>query len=195
MSRVPAIPGRRGVVTLATLAVLAGIALPVLASRLLITDPNDTAGLLDVHEVKFRDLDGTPPSWTVITFNDWTVRQLWDRGYVLVNLDTRRSPEVDYYALVRSDRDRLRASMWRRRVDAPDLWLFALSVGRRQQDGLEVWIPLRRLSFGADRTLYRWSVTTLFTDGPCSGTCVDLAPDTGMVDQPLVTPSPTPSPT
>lgn len=186
--------GHRGAVVAASLAVVAAVALPVLASQLLVSDANDTPGLLDVHEVRLRDLDGTPPSWTVITFNDWTPRSLWDRGYVLVNLDTRRSPEIDYYALVRADRDRLLAGMWRRRVDAPDRRLFSVPVRRRGDNGLRVWVPLGRLTVGAHRTVYRWSVTTLFSEGVCRRTCVDLAPDATMVEQP-VSPSPSPSPT
>lgn len=187
--------GRRGAVLAAMLVVLAAAALPVLAARMFITDPNDTAGRLDVHEVRFRDLDGTPPSWTVITYNDWTPRALWDRGYVLLNLDTFGSPETDYYALVRADRDRLRGSMWRRRINAVDIRLFSVEVRRRGDNGMAVWVPLRRLIIGDSRVLYRWSVTTLFTGGVCRRTCLDRAPDATMVEQPIETTSPTPSPT
>jgi hypothetical protein len=179
---------RRGAVLAAVLTVLAAVAVPVLAS-IFITDPNDTAGLLDVHEVRLQDLDGTRPSWTVITINDWTARSLWDRGYVLVNLDTIGTPDPDYYVMVRSDRDRLVGSVWRRRVDAPDLRLFPAAVRRRGHNGVEVWVRLARLTIGVHRTVYRWSVTTLFTGGACHRTCVDRAPDATMVEQP--TPSPT----
>ena len=181
--------GRRAAALAAALAVLAAVALPVLASNLFITDPNDTSGLLDVREVRFRDLDERSPSWTVITFNDWTPRTLWDRGYVLLNLDTLGTPETDYYVLVRADRDRLRGSMWRSRVDARDLRLFSVAVVRRGDTGVEVSVPLRRLTVGVNRTTYRWSVTSLFTGGVCRRTCVDRAPDATMVEQP--TPSST----
>jgi hypothetical protein len=187
--------GRGHTVAAAALAVFAAVALPVLASHLFITDPNDTRGLLDVHEVRFRDADGSPPSWTVITFSDWTPRKLWDRGYVLLNLDTLGTAETDYYALVRADRDRLRGSMWRHRTEAPDVRLFNVEVHKRGDHGVAVWVPLRRLVIGAHRSVYRWSVTTLFTGGTCRRTCVDLAPDDSMVEQPIATSSPTPSPT
>jgi hypothetical protein len=187
--------GRGGTAATAALAVLATVALPVLASRLRIIDPNDTRGLLDVHEVRLRDADGSPPSWTVITFGDWTPRKLWDRGYVLLNLDTLGTPGTDYYALVRADRDRLRGSMWRHRTKARDVRLFNVEVHRRGANGVAVWVPLRRLNIGAHRAVYRWSVTTLFTGGTCRRTCVDLAPDDSMVEQPIATTSPTPSPT
>jgi hypothetical protein len=176
------------------LAVIAGLVLPVLAARLLaVEDPNDTAGLLDVHEVRFRDAGGEPPAWTVITFRDWTTRAIWDRGYVLLFLDTLGSPRADYYALVRADRDRLVGSIWRDRAGATDHRLFVVAVRKRGGAGVEVRVPLRRLSVGTHRTLYRWSVATLFTGGACHRTCVDPAPDDTMVEQPLPTSSPTPT--
>jgi hypothetical protein len=186
---------RRGVVALCTLlAVAAGAALPVVAARILaVEDPNDTDGLLDVHEVRFRDPSGEPPSWTVITFNDWTARTLWDRGYVLVSLDTRSSPASDYYALVLADRRGLRASLWRDRDGAPDRRLFSVPVRKRGDRGVEVGVPLRRLDIGPHRALYRWSVTTLFIGGACHRTCVDAAPDDSMIEQPLPSPSASPS--
>lgn len=187
--------GPRGAVLATMLAMLAVVALPVLASRMFITDPNDTSGRLDVHEVRLIDLDGTPPSWTVITYDDWTPRALWDRGYVLLNLDTLGTSEIDYYALVRADRDRLRGSMWRLRIDRADIELFSIEVRRRRGNGMAVRVPLRRLTVGVNRTLYRWSVTTLFTGGACTRICVDRAPDATMVEQPIETSSPTPSPT
>lgn len=173
------------------LAVLVGLAVPMLAARILaVEDPNDTEGLLDVHEVRFRDAAGEPPSWTVITFRDWTARTIWDRGYVLVFLDTLGSPDADYYVLVRADRDRLVGSLWRDRDSAPDLPLFAVDVRKRGGDGVEARVPLRRLTVGPHRTVYRWSVATLFTGGSCHRTCIDPAPDDGMVEQPLPTASP-----
>jgi hypothetical protein len=167
-------------------------ALPVLAAGLLaVDDPNDTAGLLDVHEVRFFDGDG-PPAWTVITFNDWTVRQLWDRGYVVLYLDTLGAPRPDYYVLVRADRRSLIGAMWRIRAGGNDAKLFKVATRARGNDGIKVSVPLRRLSIGAHRTLYRWSVLTLFTGNHCRRTCLDPAPDATMIEQPL-SPSPTPT--
>ena len=178
------------------LALVGGLAVPLLAARILaVEDPNDTAGPLDVHEVRFRDPAGEPPSWTVITFGDWRVRQLWDRGYVLLFLDTVGSPRGDYYVLVRADRSELMASMWRDRSGASDRRLFAVDARKRGGSGVEVLVPLRRLAIGEHRTLYRWSVSTLFSGGACHRTCVDPAPDDSMVEQPLPTASPTTSPT
>jgi hypothetical protein len=186
----PARPRRRTVVAAGLL--LGIFALPVLAATLVkVDDPNDTSGLLDVHEVRFRDGEG-PPAWTVITFNNWTPRKIWDRGYVLLYLDTLGSPEPDYYVLVRADRDSLIGSMWRERADGHDVRLFRVATRKRRGDGVRVDVPLRRLSIGAHRTLYRWSVLTLFTGNHCRRTCFDPAPDATMIEQPLPTSSPSP---
>ena len=183
--------GRRAAV-LTVVAVVAGLALPVLAARLVaVDDPADTRGLLDVHEVRFADPGDGPPAWTVITFNGWTVREIWDRGNVLLHLDTFGSADPDYFVLVRSDRNALVATVWRDR--ATDRKLFAVPVSKRGSLGVEVEVPLRKLTIGAGRTLYRWYVTTLFIGGHCRQTCIDKAPDATMVEQPLPTSSPTPS--
>jgi hypothetical protein len=193
--RVTAVARSRRRTVLAAGLLLSTFALPVLAAGLLaVDDPNDTAGLLDVHEVRFFDGDG-PPAWTVITFNDWTLRQLWDRGYVLLYLDTLGSPDPDYYVLVRADRRSLVGVLWRIRADGHDVNLFKVATRKRGGDGVRVSVPLRRLSIGDHRTLYRWSVLTLFTGNHCRRTCLDPAPDATMVEQPLPTGSPRRTPT
>jgi hypothetical protein len=182
----------RGAWALTVLAVVAGLALPVLAARLFaVDDPDDTAGPLDVHEVRFSDQPGSPPMWTVITFDDWGTRQIWDQGYVLLHLDTFGTPDPDYYVLVRADRNELVGTLWR--DAASDRRLFDVPARRRGSTGAQVSVPLRKLSIGPNRTLYRWYVTTLFTGTHCHRPCIDDAPDATMVEQPLPTPSPTPS--
>jgi hypothetical protein len=182
--------GRRGAAAITALAVVAGLALPVLAARILAVEVlDDTRGLLDVHEVSFLDADGEPPAWTVVTFNRWTTREIWDRGYVVLHLDTLGSTEPDYFVLVRADRSDLVGTMWRDR--ATDRRLFEVPVRRRGERGVEVQVPLRKLSIGPERTLYRWYVTTLFGGGTCRRTCIDDAPDATMIEQPLPSASPT----
>jgi hypothetical protein len=182
----------RRAAALTILAVAAGLALPVLAAGLVaVDDPDDTAGRLDVHEVRFSHLSGTPPRWTVITFNDWTTRQIWDQGYILLFLDTKHAPDPDYFVLLRADRDRLVGTLWR--DAARDHKLFTVPARRVGSDGARVSVPLGKLSIGPRRTLYRWSVTTLFTGEHCRQTCIDNAPDATMIEQPLPTPSPTAS--
>ena len=182
----------RRAAALTVLAVVAGLALPVLAAGLVaVDDPDDTAGKLDVHEVRFNHLSGTPPMWTVITFDDWTTRQIWDQGYVLLFLDTMHSPDPDYFVLLRADRYRLVGALWRRA--AHERRMFAVPARRSGSNGAQVSVPLRKLRIGPNRTLYRWYVTTLFTGIHCRRTCIDDAPDATMIEQPLPTPSPTPS--
>ncbi len=192
----PARPGReprRGrpvTIAVTILAVLAGLALPVLAAGILaVEDPNDTAGLLDVHEVRFRNAAGSPPSFTIITFEDWTPRTLWDRGYFLLYLDTTGSSLPDYHVLVRADRHGLSGSLFRERTEHR---LFDVAVRKRGGSGVEVLVPIGRLTIGSHRTVYRWSVRTLFTGGACHRTCEDPAPDDSMVEQPLPSASASP---
>jgi hypothetical protein len=186
------VSGRRGAAALTTLAVVAGLALPVLAARLLaVDDPADTRGLLDVHEVRFDDPSDGPPAWTVITFDEWTVRQIWDRGDVLLHLDTFGSADPDYFVLVRSDRNTLVATLWRDRET--DRRLFAVPVSKHGSRGVEVKVPLRKLTIGSGRTLYRWYVTTLFIGSHCHQPCIDDAPDATMIEEPLPSVSPSPS--
>jgi hypothetical protein len=182
--------GRAAALTI--LAVVAGLALPVLAALVVaVDDPADTRGRLDVHEVRFDDTSDALPAWTVITFDEWTVRQIWDRGNVLLHLDTIASPDPDYFVLVRADRNRVVATLWRDRET--DRKLFSVPVSKRGSRGVEVEVPLRKLTIGAGRTLYRWYVTTLFTGGHCHQPCIDEAPDATMVEQPLPSASPSPS--
>jgi hypothetical protein len=91
------VKGRRRAAALTVLAVVAGLALPVLAAFVVaVDDPADTRGLLDVHQVRFDDASDGLPAWTVITFDEWTVRQIWDRGNVLLHLDTFGPADPDY---------------------------------------------------------------------------------------------------
>ena len=162
--------GRRRAAALTVLAVVAGLALPVLAAFVVaVDDPADTRGLLDVHQVRFDDASDGLPAWTVITFDEWTVRQIWDRGNVLLHLDTFGRADPDYYVLVRSDRNTLVATLWRDRET--DRKLFKVPVSKRGSRGVEVEVPLRKLTIGTGRTFYRWYVTTLFTSNHCRQPC------------------------
>jgi len=186
------VKGRRRAAALTVLAVVAGLALPVLAAFVVaVDDPADTRGLLDVHQVRFDDASDGLPAWTVITFDEWTVRQIWDRGNVLLHLDTFGRADPDYYVLVRSDRNTLVATLWRDRET--DRKLFKVPVSKRGSRGVEVEVPLRKLTIGTGRTFYRWYVTTLFISGHCRQTCIDEAPDATMIEQPLPSASPSPS--
>jgi hypothetical protein len=164
-------------------------------------DPNDTRGKLDVHEVRLAHGTGTP-MWTVATFADWGVFEMWDRGYVEVLLDTRREEDPEYYLLVRSSRSDLLGSLWRSHATGPDSYLGTVPVKRMSRHSVSVKVGLWRLDFGDKRDFYRWRVHTLFTSDVCRRTCHDYAPNGASVLQwrpgrspsPSVSPSPSPSP-
>lgn len=157
-------------------------------------DPNDAWGVLDVRRV-WLDPERAPPTWTVVTFAPWGERQIQDRGYALVFLDTRGDPGADYYALARSTGRRLIASLWRERIGGADVNLAPIRVVRTTRLNVILSLPLRTVSFGATRTSYRWWVVTSFTGRVCRVTCVDRVPDEGSIEQPLGAPSPSETPT
>jgi hypothetical protein len=160
-----------------------------------ITDPNDTRGLLDIREVRLAH-QSRPPRWSIVTFGEWGTRQIWDRGYLMVMLDTRGGVAAEHYLLVRSTGASLRGSLWRIRTVGPDSYLRAVPVMRESRRSATVEVRLSRLTFGAKRTFYRWWAQTLFTNDRCRRTCIDRAPDVDSVLQwrPGMSPSPTPPP-
>ena len=190
--------GRRsaGLGVLAALAVAIAFALPASANHTRQTDPNDVDGRFDLETVRF-DHDPPPPRWTFFTFTRWTVAQVWDRGYLLVELDTLRGEEPDYLAVVRSVGRNLEARLFRLRADGHQVELGTLATGKDGGRSAWVAIALRDLTFGRTRTSYFWAALSSFTGRECTHTCLDRVPDEGMVEQvlPGVTPTPTPTPT
>lgn len=164
------------------------------------TDPNDTRGKLDVREVRLAH-DTRAPVWTVVTFAEWGVYEMWDRGYLEVLLDTRRGEDAEYYLLVRSNRLELQGTLWRLHPFGPDSYLGTVPVKRMSRRSASVQVGLRRLQFGERRDFYRWRVHTVFTSEVCRRTCHDYAPNGSSVLQwrpgrspsPSVSPSPSPS--
>jgi hypothetical protein len=181
-----------GLVVLASLA--AGIA--IRAAGTTVHDANDTRGLLDAKTVRLIRAPGAYPRWSVQTFAAWTIPELWDRGYVSIEFDTRFGAPADFYALVRSVGSRMEARLFRVRPSKPnDLVVAKLKVRRGADDGLSVWVPLRALTFGESRTTFGWWALTMFTGDRCPATCFDRVPDTGVEEAaiPGASPSPTSS--
>jgi hypothetical protein len=176
------------VITVALIAAIAG------AHDTDITDPNDTRGKLDIQEVRLAHQPG-PPRWAIVTFGEWRTKQIWDRGYLIVMLDTRRGVAAEHYLLVRSTGPTLVGSLWRIRSVGPDSYLGSAPVKRWSRRNATVQVRLSRLEFGASRTFYRWWTETLFTSDLCRRTCHDRAPDVDAVLQwrPGMSPSPPPS--
>lgn len=140
-------------------------------------DEDDTHGFLDVKQVdSFLDTD--EPVWRVVTISRWSALKMWDRGFILVYLDTFGADLPDYYALIRSVGTRLRGTLYRNGHKVA-----SLNVWRRSQRSVSIRIPLQKLLVGSTRHYYRWRVVTL-TDR-CRRTCFDRIPDEGALVQPL----------
>ncbi len=168
------------------------------ASHAGVRDGNDTKGTMDVSLV---DRHGsTRPRWSVRTFASWRAIDIFDSGFALVRLDTFGSRRFDYYALVRSNGNELRATLWRDRKEKRDHLMRRLAVWRNDRRSLSVRVPLSRVRIGDLRLTYRWQVETLYTADVCPNVCFDFVPDSGGMEEmvpfprPTETPSPTPSP-
>jgi hypothetical protein len=178
-------PGVRG-----KAALLAGIAAFSLfgtaahARPVVLKDPPDTRGPLDIRRVELR---GTREArFKVATEAGWTARRLQDRGYFLVHLDTFRTPHFDHFALVRSVGRTLEGSLWRDpRKKAPRL-LRPLPARHPSRRTASVLVRLR--SVPLRRSHFRWRVQSLWSGWPCDRTCFDRAPRRGGVLRPLGSP-------
>jgi hypothetical protein len=167
------------------------LALPASGGTTSLDDPNDTEGRFDIRTVSF---DGSrPPRWKIAMFAPWTARQIWDRGYVMIQLDVKGDARVDRLAIVRSNGRDLLGTLNRVRDDGRLVRIGGFAVDKEGDRALSVSIRLDRLSIGPNRTSYFWSVLTSYTSTACPHTCFDAVPNTGMIEQPL--PGPSPSPT
>ena len=180
----------------AAIAVLAAafvwLTAPAVAHHADQSDPNDTPGWMDLQAVLF-DHDGTP-TWRFVTFAEWTVRQMWDRAHLTVQLDTMGGPEVDYVAVVRSTGRDLEANLFRLRRDGREVQIDRLRTTKAGSHAALVSVSLGKVTIGSSRTSYFWSALSTFTGPNCRQTCLDAVPDDGMVEQPLPGASPSPSP-
>jgi hypothetical protein len=157
-------------------------------------DPNDTRGRLDVKQVRLAHVPG-PPTWTIITFAEWSTAGMWDRGYIMVLLDTKSGVGAEYYLLVRSAGTALQGSLWRAHAYGPDSYLGSVPTSRPSRRSASVQVSLKRLTFGASRSFYRWWIQTVYTSDLCPRTCHDRAPNQESVLQwrPGMSPTPTQS--
>jgi hypothetical protein len=180
-------PFAAALVTIVLMTVVAG------AHHTDLQDPDDARGKLDVKQVRLAHAPG-PPTWTIVTFGEWTIPRMWDRGYLMVLLDTQNGVGPEYYLLVRSTGTALQGSLWRARSYGPDSYLGSVPTRRPSRLSASVQVSLKRLTFGARRSFYRWWVQTVYTSRVCPRTCHDRAPNRGTVLQWRPGMSPTPSP-
>ncbi|HJR44811.1 MAG TPA: hypothetical protein VJ927_04345 [Actinomycetota bacterium] len=185
-------PARLGLVLLAAIVGVASVVpLLAVASHVDVRDPNDTKGLLDVRRVSLKGSER--PTWNIITFNDWSVVEMFDAGYFLVRLDTFGKARYDYYGLVRSDGFAMRGTLVRDRRSKPDFNVGSITAWHPTRTSVKVRIPLRKMKIGGDRLTYGWRVQTLFSG--CARVCIDDAPDDGGVREQIPGRGPVPTPT
>jgi hypothetical protein len=164
--------------------VIASMLIPVLvqAHHVDPRDPNDTRGLLDIKRV---DVAFTrQPRFQVITWRRWTAKQIWDKGFGLVWLDTFGKGRYDYYALVRSNGSGLVGEMFRDRQGRRDRRLFFVRAWKASRNSFSVRLRLSRLRMPASRRVYRWKVQTLFVGSRCRRTCFDFVPNQRAIREP-----------
>ena len=191
---------RRAILPFVVAGLVVGLVATAMASwrRTDVKDPNDRPGVLDVRMVRFWHPKGLPPEWTVITYNDWKPRQLWDHGYIHLFIDTEGREVPEYRVLVRSSGRNLLGSLWdiAKRPGHADHFVRELTVWRKSSDGVSIKLPLKSMRFGPERKLFSWWAITTLTSEKCPYTCVDRAPGNGSVPQwrPGMSPPPSPSP-
>ncbi len=183
---------------LAAAVVGAAVALPLLAlaNHVDVRDGNDTKGLLDIRRVEVTGSER--PRWEIVTFSDWSVRRIFDRGYFLIRLDTFGDERYDYYALVRSNGFRMKGTLVRDRRSKPDVNVARIEAVHPTRTSVKARIPLAKTKIGRNRLTYRWQVQTLFSSDNCPRVCIDDAPNDRGVKEALpgvVQPTPTASPT
>lgn len=171
------------------LAVAVALPPPASARSATVRDGNDTKGPLDVRRV--YHLGGRRPMWKISTGSNWTARRVFERGFVLVYLDTFGPRDSDYYALLWSNRARMRGTLVRDRSrPRRDRAIAGLKVWRRDRGSVSVRIPLARLFVSERRTSYRWYVKTIVGLRRCArAVCIDRAPDARSVEEPLPDPN------
>jgi hypothetical protein len=179
----------------ATLVVVGVVAVIAVAGANTVQDRNDTRGVLDVKTVRWSHRDGEPPTWKLVTFDGWSARKIWDRGYLYVLVDTVGGEPADHAAQIRSDGRRLYGVLYRlgKGENDRDVVVSALTVRKPGAGAVTVRIPLKRMSFGPARTYYRWWTVTTLSGEKCPSVCVDRAPNNGSIlrYRPGMSPTPT----
>ena len=174
------------------------VAIPLIAAarHTAVRDPNDARGVLDIRRA---EMVGSS-RWKVTSRAGWSVKELWDRGFTLVYVDSFGSSRADYYVNVRSDGKKLRAALYRDPRGGKDRKLRSVRVRHPNKSAVDVSVPMNRLR-RRDSRIFGWYVLTLFSGPSCRRVCLDRAPDRGNVTEPgpqptptLPTPTPTPSP-
>jgi hypothetical protein len=153
------------------------------ASHVTVEDANDARGLLDIRLVKTGGHETV--TFRVETRARRTTRSLFERGFVLVQFDTRYGENIDYFALVRSNGRRMVGTLFRDYQKQRDRAISALAAWRRNRSSVSVRISMTSMAFGRNREEYRWRVQTLFSGPSCRRVCFDFAPNRSWVLEPI----------
>jgi hypothetical protein len=135
-------------------------------------------------------------TWTFRTFSGWTIDEVWDRGFFVLELDTRGDKDIDERILLRSDGRTLEAVLITIRSDGRERVRTRLHATKDGSRSASVEVARRRLGIAPSRELFRWYAYSIFAGGDCRRVCIDRVPDEGRLEQllPGVSPSPSPSP-
>ena len=162
------------------------------ARHVRVSDDNTTNGLLDIRLTR-NSGDQAASIW-IVTYKRWTLDTMWDKGYLLAWFETRADARYDYYVLARSDGRRMRGTLYRDDRSSKDKPIADVTVWRSGKRTVRMRVPLKLMDFSAARLTYHWYAQTLFTGRLCRAVCLDRAPNSGGVEEPIPG-APTPTPT
>lgn len=145
-------------------------------------DPNDAGGILDVKRVEISN--GDRWSWRVSTRGRWSLRRLWDDGYLIVYLDTRDSERSDFYLLGRSTGGRMRGALFRDGTGR-DPRIGGVRVRHPTRHTARFLFDLDRIDVEPARDYVRWSARTILINGKCAKGCFDRVTNEGALPMPI----------
>jgi Ca2+-binding RTX toxin-like protein len=145
-------------------------------------DPNDAGGILDVKRVEITAADRW--SWRVTTRGQWSLRRLWDDGYVIVYLDTRENERSDFYLLGRSLGRKMSGALFRDGTGR-DARIGGVKVRHPTGHSARFLFDLDRIDVEPSRDFIRWSAQTILINGECAKACFDRVTNEGAVPMPI----------
>ena len=176
---------RRAIAASVTAATLFALVPQAAAHHMVVRDGDDTPGRLDVRRVEV--VGSSPRSWVIKTYQTWGARGIYDKGYLLIYLDTFGGDRFDYYVLIQSLKKKLKGSVWRDLRTANDFVVGPTTINRANRRTVRTTVPFRKLRMGKTRVDYRWHVRTLYSKRSCwKAVCIDRAPHGGPVVEPLI---------
>lgn len=138
-------------------------------------DGRDTRGPLDLKRVR-GPKGGARLTWTFKTRPRWTVRSIWDKGYLLVWIDARGGPRPDHVAVARSTGRAMIGRLFRVGAGGREWQIGKFRAWKRGLRGGAARVALHKLKVGPARSSYRWSAQTMFTGPRCRRVCFDVLP-------------------